>query len=475
MLKNSALARLVKILNDGYVYRRCSSAAADFPSPQFDWDYLLRDETIDENIRNRKGVGDIQRLRRLVSDSIPGASLESSPSENDAATISSSSSIHSASSLNALHCRLKDSAAIEEALRIPNATHPDVPIGDETRSRIVGEFNRRRDYDFAPKSHLEIGSLLKGLRTENVGATTGKKSYYVMNDVALLERALVKYAVAKLRRAGFSLVSVPDILRPEIIRRCGFETDNVANNAVYKVRIPNRDGEEEEFCLSGTAEMGIAGYLKGRTFRASELPIKIASVSRCFRSEMSTRVLDKGLYRVLQFTKVELFCLTRDDVAESERTLSDLLRLQRDIFEPLGICGRVLEMSTEELGAPAYHKYDIEAWIESRDCFSEISSTSNCTDYQSRRLGFRYLDGDEEECGEKGNLRFCHSLNGTACAAPRLIQTILEHHQLENGEVTVPEVLVPFCRGKTKLELKPDWPVYFFKDFGDKIPALSKS
>lgn len=219
--------------------------------------------------------------------------------------------------------------------------------------------------------------------------------------------------------------------------------------------------------------MGIAGFLKGRTFSASELPLKIASVSRCFRSEMSTRVLDKGLYRVLQFTKVELFCLTRNDVEESEKMLADLLRLQREIFEPLGICGRVLEMSTEELGAPAYHKYDIEAWIESRNLFSEISSTSNCTDYQSRRLGFRYLEDGESEEEEK--LKFCHSLNGTACAVPRMIQTIVEHHQLDNGEVTVPDVLVPFCRGKRKLELKPNWPVYYFKDFGDKIPSLSKS
>ena len=429
----------------------CRRLASNFPPPDFDWNYLLHDDSIEENILHRKGVGDIRRLRRLVA-SAPTEPLNASP----ASSASLSPEI------------------LNEALRIPNATHPDVPIGDETQSRVVAEFNRKPRFDaFAPKTHMEIGALLKGLRTDGVGATTGKKSYYLMNDVATLERALVKYALAALRRANFRVISVPDILHADVIRRCGFETDNLLNNAVYKVRVPRKsepdgvdDRDEEEFCLSGTAEMGIAGFLKDRTFDVAELPLKIAAVSRCFRSEMSTRVIDKGLYRVLQFTKVEMFCLTRGDTAESERMLAELLRLQRDLFEPLGICCRVLEMSTEELGAPAYHKYDVEAWIESRGAFSEISSTSNCTEFQSRRLGFRYEDED-------GQVRHCHSLNGTACAAPRMIQTILEHHQLENGEVAVPDVLVPFCRNKRKLELKPEWPVYFFKDFGDKIPSLN--
>ena len=455
MLKNSSVVKLFRLWHGASpsYFQRWSSSSSILPVPEFDWEYLFNDASIQNNIQNRKGVGDVQRLRQLIVDS--------------QSTVMTSTSLVSPAS-STLHDPL-----IQEALRIPNATHPNVPIGDEAQSRVIAEFNQRRAYNSTPKNHLEIGALLKGLRTDSVGPTTGKKSYYLMNDLALLERALVKYAVAKLRHAGFSLISVPDILRPEVIQRCGFETDNVSNNAVYKVRLPGSGGEEEdEFCLSGTAEMGIAGFLKGKTFRASELPLKIAAISRCFRSEMSTRVLDKGLYRVLQFTKVELFCLTRNDIEESEKTLADLLRLQREIFEPLGICGRVLEMSTEELGAPAYHKYDIEAWIESRDAFSEISSTSNCTDYQSRRLGFRYTE-DKAEGDANGKYKFCHSLNGTACAVPRMIQTVLEHHQLANGEVTVPDVLVPFCRGKQKLELKPDWPVYFFKDYGEKIPTMN--
>jgi len=445
MLKPSTL---LTVLTNRCSLLRSRPFATNFPPPDFDWNYLLHDDSIEENIAHRKGVGDIRRLRRLAT----AASMD----------VSKTSSANSASLPEIL----------DEALRIPNATHPDVPIGDETQSRVVAEFNEKPRFDaFPPKTHMEIGSLLKGLRTDGVGATTGKKSYYLMNDLATLERALIKYALTALRRANFRVISVPDILHADVIRRCGFETDNLLNNAVYKVKLTSRGGDNEsndpeEFCLSGTAEMGIAGFLKDRIFDAAELPMKIAAVSRCFRSEMSTRVIDKGLYRVLQFTKVEMFCLTRGDVAESERMLDELLRLQRELFEPLGICCRVLEMSTEELGAPAYHKYDVEAWIESRDAFSEISSTSNCTDYQSRRLGFRYQDED-------GRLRHCHSLNGTACAVPRMIQTILEHHQLENGEVVVPDILVPFCRNKRKLDLKPEWPVYFFKDFGDKIPSLN--
>ena len=372
LLKSSSIPRLLRHMRGGSlsIFSGCSSSTSSFPSPEFDWEYLLYDASIETNIQNRKGVGDIRKTRKLISDSQSIA-----PPETTSLSIPSA---------------LNDDL-IREVLRIPNATHPDVPVGDEAQSRVVAEFNQRRTYNYAPKNHIEIGTLLKGLRTDNVGPTTGKKSFYLMNDIALLERALVKYAVSKLRHAGFSTISVPDIIRPEVVQRCGFETD-IYNNAVYHVRLPRSDGEEEEFCLSGTAEMGIAGFLKGRTFRASDLPLKLASVSRCFRSEKTTRVIDKGLYRVLQFTKVELFCLTRNEVDESEKMLADLLRLQRDIFEPLGICGRVVEMSTQELGAPAYHKYDIEAWIESRDAFSEISSTSNCTDFQSRRLGIRYSD-----------------------------------------------------------------------------------
>jgi len=412
-------------------WRHLSTSTQHQFQPEPDWDYLLEDPSIGNNIVNRKGVGDIQLLRRLASTS-------EDPK--------------------------RDPNVVAEALKIPNATHPNVPVGSEEYSKEVAVFNQglKRQHEDGAKTHLEIGNRIKGLRTENVGRTTGKKSYYLMNDMALLERALIKYTVKCLRSAGFSFVSVPDILSPSVIRGCGFETHSTHNDAVFKVRIPvlqesaSNLKESEEYCLSGTAEMGIAALLRQRKISRSDLPLRIASVSRCFRSEIATRVVDKGLYRVLQFTKVEMFVLSPADIATSEAILEDLLRLQTTIFEPLGFPFRVLEMATEELGAPAYHKYDIEAWIESRHAFSEISSTSNCTDFQSRRLGFRYDD--------QGISKFCHSLNGTACALPRMIQTIVEQNQSPEGDVVVPDVLVPFCRGKKVLQMPPDWPVYYYHD-----------
>ena len=220
MLTRPLVVRFLKLGYSGSVAKTCNrcASAPSFPVPEFDWDNLLGDENIERNIRNRKGVGDIKKLRKLVSDSRDTKAF-------------SSTDLHSEIVPNDL--------LVQEALRIPNSTHPDVPVGDESQSRVVVEFNERRTYPFPPKTHVEIGALLKGLRTENVGATTGKKSYYLMNDFALLERALVKYAVQKLRRAGFTLISVPDVLRPEVIQRCGFETENVSNNAVYKVRLPD--------------------------------------------------------------------------------------------------------------------------------------------------------------------------------------------------------------------------------------------
>jgi len=188
--------------------------------------------------------------------------------------------------------------------------------------------------------------------------------------------------------------------------------------------------------------MAIAGYLSNRTFTASELPIKLAALSRCFRAETSHVEEERGIYRVHNFSKVEMFAVTGTETGnESEDFLDYLCQLQEKLFSGLGLHYRVLEMSPNELGSPAYRKHDIEAWMPGRKQFGEISSCSNCTDYQSRRLNIRYQDG-------AGTSKFPHTLNGTACAIPRMLIAVIESSQNKDGNVTLPEVLQKYMNSK---------------------------
>lgn len=176
-----------------------------------------------------------------------------------------------------------------------------------------------------------------------------------------------------------------------------------------------------DLCLSGTSEMALAGYFSGKTFQKDELPKKVMAVSRCFRAEARGSADEKNLYRVHAFTKVEMFatCLP----SHSDTLLEEFRKTQRELFEGLGICFKLYDMPVHDLGSPAYRKYDIEAWMPSRNEFGEISSTSNCTDYQSKRLNIYYQDGP--------NKCHAHTVNGTACAVPRMIIALLEQYQVE--------------------------------------------
>lgn len=189
-----------------------------------------------------------------------------------------------------------------------------------------------------------------------------------------------------------------------------------------------------DLCLSGTAEMALAGYLSGKNLSKESLPLKLAAISRCYRAETSNLHEERGLYRVHEFTKVEMFIACQP--ADSDQILEDLREQQEEIFEKLGLCFNVFDMPPHELGAQAYRKYDVEAWMEGRAMWGEVSSCSNCLDYQTRRLGVK--SGDE----------FVHTLNGTACAIPRLLIALVENGQNEKGAIALPEVLWGYMRGK---------------------------
>ncbi|CAI9723059.1 serine--tRNA ligase, mitochondrial-like [Octopus vulgaris] len=381
--------------------------------PEFDWDYLCNPENtleIKENIRNRKGIGDIDAVHRLWKD----VSREDNSMKKQE-----------------LIDKLKSLAA-----DIPNKIHPLAPIGNESCNRVVKTFGKESVNVGKVKGVVEIGEKAGWLRTSNVGTTTGQRSYYFLNQLARLELALVNYCLDKLRLEGFQLVSVPEILRPEIIEGCGFKTTG-ERTQVYKLDA-KRHGSA---CLSGTSEMALAGYFQNQVFSIQDLPMKLTAVSRCHRAEVSELEEEKGIYRVHNFTKVEMFSIVAQETGkESDDSLQEFVDLQTDLYQSLGLHCRLLNMASQELGAPASRKFDYETWMPAKGFWGEISSASNCTDYQSRRLGAKYKNKDDQ-------LTYVHTINGTACAVPRLVMAIIENNQLPNGSVLLPQVLHPYFRG----------------------------
>jgi len=327
------------------------------------------------------------------------------------------------------------------AAQVPNMSHPSTPIGEEENAvtvRIQGEPRTTESAGFELRDHLEIGKVLDLFDFESGGKVSGQKFLYFKNSAALLEVALVQWAMHEAVRRGFAPHITPDLVRASVVAGCGFNPRDGEATQIYSVN-------DSDLCLAGTAEIPLAGkYMNETLIAAKELPIKMVAFGHAFRTEAgSSGSENRGIYRLHQFSKVELFALTRGDLEESNKMMEEIREFEEHLYTSLGLCFRVLDMPTEELGAPAYRKYDMEAWMPGMQKWGEISSCSNCTDFQARRLNIRH----KEEYTQKGGLEFAHTLNGTACAVPRMIISILETFQHEDGSVTVPEVLRPYMMG----------------------------
>uniref|UniRef100_A0A9J8B6H6 serine--tRNA ligase n=1 Tax=Cyprinus carpio carpio TaxID=630221 RepID=A0A9J8B6H6_CYPCA len=301
------------------------------------------------------------------------------------------------------------------ALRLPNRSHPSVV---------------RDQFDFKPKGHLEIGESLDIIRQRRLAHVSGHRSYYLRGAGAGLQFALQNYTMDFLQKRGFIPMVVPDMLKSVVFEGCGMQP-NAHKSQVYSLdpsRFPDLN-------LAGTGEVGVAGYFMDHAVNFKDLPVRTVCSSTCYRAETDTGREAWGLYRVHHFNKVEMFGVTSNETGEeSSQLLDEFVMLQKEIFSSLKLHYRVLDMPTQELGPPAFRKYDIEAWMPGRGSFGEISSASNCTDYQSRRLNILYEGND-------GNLKYAHTVNATACAVPRTVIAILETHQTKEGTILVPEVL----------------------------------
>jgi seryl-tRNA synthetase len=325
-----------------------------------------------------------------------------------------------------------------EARRIPNMAHPAAPVGKEDKDNLevkrVGEPPR---FSFEPRDHVTLGQDLDIIDFDAGTKVSGTKFYYLKNEGVFLELGLVRYALDILQGRGFTPFITPDLAREEILEGIGFNPRGAESN-VYTL-------EGEASCLVGTAEITLGGYYAGAILPKEKLPLRMAGLSHCFRREAGAAgQFSRGLYRVHQFTKLEMFvcCLPE----ESEALHEELRSIEEEIFAGLGIPFRVVDTCTGDLGAPAYRKWDLEAWMPGRADppspaggeWGEVTSTSNCTDYQARRLNIRYRDDD-------GKNKFVHMLNGTAVAVSRAIISILENFQREDGTVSIPPALVPYC------------------------------
>lgn len=328
--------------------------------------------------------------------------------------------------------------------QIPNMTHPDAPVGsDAAANKVVAKFGEPRKFDFKPKDHVDLCEALDLADFEAGTRVAGQKFYFLKNEAALLEVALVQYALQHCVKAGFTPIITPDLARADVLEGIGFmPRDSAETRQVYTVA-------DTDLCLIATAEITLGGMHRDQIFDEAQLPRRYVGLSHCFRTEAGAAGRDtRGLYRVHQFTKVEMFAFCTPE--QSEAIHLEIKALEEQIFNGLGLCFHVIDTCTGDLGGPAYRKYDLEAWMPGRGekgDYGEVTSTSNCTDFQSRRLNIRYKGK-----GFKGT-RFVHTLNGTAVACTRALVAILENYQQADGSVVVPEVLRPWV-GKDVIAAK---------------------
>jgi seryl-tRNA synthetase len=327
-------------------------------------------------------------------------------------------------------------------LTIPNMSHPDAPVGkDPSDNKVIRIWGDKPAFGFPAKDHIALVESLDLADFEAGASVAGQKFYFLKNEAVLLELALVQYAVQTLVKEGYTPIITPDLARADVLEGIGFipRDPNPETRQVYAIA-------DSDLCLIATAEITLGGMHRNQTFDELELPKRYVGVSHCFRTEAGAPGRDtRGLYRVHQFTKVEMFAFCTPD--QSEALHLELLRIEESIFQGLGIPYQVIDTCTGDLGGPAYRKYDLEAWMPGRGEggeYGEVTSTSNCTDFQARRLNIRY-----KTPGQKGT-KFAHTLNGTAVAVTRAMIAILENNQQADGSVIVPEVLRPWV-GKERI------------------------
>jgi len=400
-------------------------------------------ETIQKNCINRRVKVDLDRLleldekrRTLIQEIEENRALKNQkskgkPSEEEIAK------------LKAVGDKVKElESYLAEAedelktlvLQVPNLTHPDSPIGGEEDYRGVYTNRAATVFSFQPKDHETLLTERNLIDFERAAKVAGAKFYFLKNDLVRLNMAMLNYGMDIAAKYGYELMETPDLAKDEIMKGIGFNPRGPETN-FYSI-------EGTDLSLVGTAEITMGGYHANEILDLSSGPKKYIALSHCFRTEAgSYGRTSKGLYRVHQFTKLEMFVYCKPE--DSEKYHEEILKIEKEIVDGLEIPYRVIDIPSGDLGGPAFRKYDIEAWMimnghdDQQGDYGEITSCSNCTDYQARRLNIRYRKEDN-------STDFVHTLNGTAVVLSRFPIAVVENHQQADGSITVPEVLRPY-------------------------------
>jgi seryl-tRNA synthetase len=410
---------------------------------------FIRDnlEAVEANIRNRHMKADaravvaladqrsqaIQKLEALRASRNENAAKMKGKLEADVrnALIEEGKQIKEGIAAAEVGLETAERALRVEMMRIPNMAHPQAPVGKEDKDNLeIKRVGQPTKFAFSPLDHVQLGEKLDIIDFDAGTKVSGTKFYFLKNEGVFLELALTRYVMDILVKKGFTPFITPDIAKEEILEGIGFNPRGEESN-IYPL-------EGTGTCLVGTAEITLGGYYSDQILDLSNGPIKMAGLSHCFRREAGAAgQFSKGLYRVHQFTKVEMFAYCKPD--QSDALHEELRAIEEEIFSGLEIPFRVVDTCTGDLGAPAYRKFDLEAWMPGRGEgeWGEVTSTSNCTDFQARRLGIRFKD-------EGGKNRQAHMLNGTAIAISRGIISVLENFQQADGSVRIPKNLVPY-------------------------------
>lgn len=421
--------------------------------------YILENvEAVRQNTAERKMDADLDRLVELAAKrsaliteveakrrrSNEVAKSMRGPMEQEArqALIDEGRQLKSLISTSEVEMKAIEEELFEIRTHIPNMTHPDVPRGtDEEHNAAVKTWGEHPTFDFQPKDHVELAEELDLIDWSAGTKVTGSKFYFLRGDAVWLELALLRYTLGILEEEGFIIHTTPDMAKRDVIAGIGFNPRG-SETQIYSI-------ENTNLSLIATAEITLGGMYHDEILEGAQLPLQLGGISHCFRTEAGAPGrASRGLYRVHQFTKVEMFAFTAPE--DSEAMLEKFLAIEEKIFQGLGIPYRVVDCCTGDLGAQAYRKYDIEAWMPGRGEageYGEVTSASNCTDFQARRLKTRYrVEGEKKP-------RLVHTLNGTAIAISRGIVSILENYQQADGSVIVPEVLRPWM-GKDRIVKK---------------------
>lgn len=330
-------------------------------------------------------------------------------------------------------------------LRIPQIPAEDTPVGGEEANTVIRTVGEPTQFDFAVKDHIALGQDLDIIDIERGVKLMGTRGYVLKNEAARLETALQQYALDFLRERGFTQLSTPVLAKKEFFEGTGHFP--FAEDETYKVFDQREGAEEAPYYLIGTSEVTLCGYHAGETLDLNDLPRQYCAVTNCFRTEVGSYGKDThGLYRVKQFSKVEQVVFMKADEEAGRAMLQTILKNAEDFLTTLEIPYRVLRIATGDMGAGKVEMYDIESWMPSREAYGETHSASYLGDWQARRLNIRYKDGEKT--------LYCHSLNNTLIAIPRILIPLLENHQKADGSVSIPQALRPYLSGLSEIRPK---------------------